>query len=65
MRIIDSMKLTDNHKVATPVDWKAGGKCMVLPTVKNEDLENLYPSGVETINVPSGKIYLRRTPCPK
>lgn len=65
LRIIDSMALTDKYKVATPVDWKQGDDCMVLPTVKNEELSTLYPAGVHAIEVPSGKNYIRSTPCPK
>lgn len=37
---------------------------MVLPTIKNEDAENLFPKGVQTVEVPSGKDYLRKTPYP-
>jgi 1-Cys peroxiredoxin 6 len=65
LRLVDSMQLTDRNKVATPVDWKKGGWCMVLPTVKNEDIPSLYPKGVEHIVVPSGKQYIRKTPCPE
>jgi len=50
--------------VATPADWQKGGKCMVLPTVKAEDVPKLFPQGIETIEVPSGKSYLRITPQP-
>jgi peroxiredoxin 6 len=65
LRVIDSMQLTDKNKVATPVDWKNGEWCMVLPTVKDEDIPALYPQGVEKIEMPSGKGYIRKTPCPK
>ncbi|KAG5672587.1 hypothetical protein PVAND_002703 [Polypedilum vanderplanki] len=65
LRLVDSMQLTDFNKVATPVDWKKGDYCMVLPTVKNEEIPKLYPKGVEFVNVPSGKSYLRKTPCPE
>lgn len=65
LRVLDSLQLTDRHKVATPVDWKPGQYCMVLPTVKNEDLENFYPKGVDTMEMPSGKSYIRKTPCPE
>ena len=29
LRVIDSLQLTAAKKVATPVDWKQGGSCMV------------------------------------
>lgn len=65
LRLIDSMQLTDRNKVATPVDWRDGDKCMVLPTIKDEQIPELFPNGIETIDVPSGKRYLRKTECPK
>ncbi len=62
--MIDSLQLTAYHKVATPVDWKQGDRCMVLPTVKPEELAATFPKGVEIRDVPSGKGYLRFTPQP-
>ncbi|XP_033166203.1 peroxiredoxin-6 [Drosophila mauritiana] len=64
LRVIDSLQLTQTKSVATPADWKQGGKCMVLPTVKAEDVPKLFPDGIETIELPSGKSYLRITPQP-
>jgi len=64
LRVIDSLKLTHTKSVATPADWECGQPCMVLPTVKDEDVTKLFPAGVETIAVPSGKGYLRKTPQP-
>nr|ADN06076.1 peroxiredoxin 6 [Cristaria plicata] len=64
LRVVDSLQLTMNKKVATPADWKSGGKCMVLPTVKAEEIPTLFPKGVEVRAVPSGKEYLRFTPQP-
>jgi peroxiredoxin 6 len=58
------MQLTDNNKVATPADWKNGDQCMVLPTIKDEDIPALFPKGVIKTEVPSGKSYIRKTPCP-
>jgi len=65
LRVIDSLQLTSENKVATPVDWKQGEDCMVIPSVKDEELKTLFPKGVTTIPVPSGKPYLRATPNPK
>ncbi|KAG1654498.1 Peroxiredoxin-6 [Nymphon striatum] len=65
LRVIDSLKLTAEKKVATPVDWKHGQDCMVIPSVKEEDLPKLFPKGVKVKSVPSGKSYLRITPQPE
>ena len=43
LRAIDSMQLTANHKVATPANWKKGEDVVILPAVKNEDAEKIYP----------------------
>ncbi|XP_070531736.1 peroxiredoxin-6-like [Ptychodera flava] len=64
LRVVDSLQLTATKKVATPADWKQGEKCMVVPTVKAEDIPKLFPKGVEIKPVPSGKEYLRLTPQP-
>ncbi|XP_026469326.1 peroxiredoxin-6-like [Ctenocephalides felis] len=65
LRVIDSLQLTDQNLVATPADWKAGQECMILPTVKQEDIPSLFPKGMSMYNVPSGKKYMRLTPDPK
>ena len=65
LRVIDAIQLTDRNKVATPVDWKQGEYCMVLPTVKDEDIPSFYPKGVDVTEMPSGKKYIRKTPCPE
>jgi hypothetical protein len=38
LRVIDSLQLTAYKKVATPVNWKHGDECMVVPSVKQEDV---------------------------
>uniref|UniRef100_A0A6M2DLZ8 1-Cys peroxiredoxin n=1 Tax=Xenopsylla cheopis TaxID=163159 RepID=A0A6M2DLZ8_XENCH len=65
LRVIDSLQMTDKNLVATPADWKAGQECMILPNVKQEDIPTLFPGGMSMYNVPSGKKYMRLTPCPK
>jgi alkyl hydroperoxide reductase subunit AhpC len=45
LRVIDSLQLTANHKVATPVNWQSGEDVIILPAVSNEDAEKQYPDG--------------------
>ena len=59
LRVIDSLQLTDYHKVATPVNWKDGDDCVVVPTISTEDAKQQFPKGVTEI-----KPYLRMTPQP-
>ncbi|KAL1022509.1 hypothetical protein UPYG_G00028640 [Umbra pygmaea] len=61
LRAIDSLQLTALKKVATPVDWKPGQKCMVIPSLSDAEAAELFPNGVTTTELPSGKKYLRYT----
>ncbi len=54
LRVIDSMQLTAKHKVATPVNWQQGEDVIIVPAVSNEEAEQKYPNGWQTI-----KPYLR------
>jgi alkyl hydroperoxide reductase subunit AhpC len=59
LRVIDSLQLTANFKVATPVDWKHGEDVIIVPTVSNEEADRLFAKGYTQI-----KPYLRTTPQP-
>jgi thioredoxin-dependent peroxiredoxin len=59
LRVIDSLQLTANYQVATPVDWKHGDDCVVVPAIKTEDIPAKFPKGFKEI-----KPYLRMTPQP-
>lgn len=59
LRIVDSLQLTANHSVATPVDWKHGEDVIIAPSVSNEDAQERFP-GYKTI-----KPYLRVTKQPE
>ncbi|XP_047442950.1 peroxiredoxin-6 [Mugil cephalus] len=61
LRVIDSLQLTAQKKVATPVDWTPGEKVMVIPSLSEAEAAALFPKGVTTKEVPSGKNYLRYT----
>ncbi|XP_028588142.1 peroxiredoxin-6 isoform X2 [Podarcis muralis] len=65
LRVVDSLQLTAAKKVATPVDWKPGDQVMVIPSVPEEEADKLFPGGVCTKELPSGKKYLRYTPQPQ
>ena len=47
LRVIDSLQLTANHKVATPVNWKDGDDVIILPAVSDEDAKAAFPDGWE------------------
>ena len=60
LRVIDSLQLTDKHKVATPVNWQQGQDVIIVPSVKDEDAQKLFPKGWKAL-----KPYLRLVPQPK
>jgi alkyl hydroperoxide reductase subunit AhpC len=60
LRVIDSLQLTDRHKVATPVNWKHGEDVIIVPTLSDEDAKSKFPGGWKAL-----KPYLRLTPQPK
>ncbi len=59
LRVIDSLQLTANHGVATPVNWKDGDDCIIVPSISDEEAQEKFPAGFKTI-----KPYLRTTPQP-
>ncbi|XP_023291777.2 peroxiredoxin-6 [Lucilia cuprina] len=61
LRVIDSLQLTSTKSVATPADWKQGGTCMILPNLSDQQVLEKFPNGYTTVDVPSGKKYLRQT----
>ncbi|MBW8268729.1 peroxiredoxin [Caldovatus aquaticus] len=48
LRVIDSLQLTAQRKVATPVNWKPGEKAIILATIPDEEAKKLFPQGWET-----------------
>ena len=42
LRVIDSLQLTDSHKLATPADWKNGEECIVVPAVSTEQAKEIF-----------------------
>jgi alkyl hydroperoxide reductase subunit AhpC len=59
LRLIDSVQLTAKHSVATPVNWKYGEDCIIVPSVSDEAAKEKFPGGWKTL-----KPYLRVVPQP-
>lgn len=45
LRVVDSVQLTAQHSVATPVDWKPGEDVIILPALSEEDARQKFPDG--------------------
>jgi alkyl hydroperoxide reductase subunit AhpC len=59
LRVIDSLQLTDKHKVATPANWKQGDDVIITTAVSDEEAKTRFPKGFKTL-----RPYLRLTPQP-
>ena len=59
LRVLDSIQLTAQHKVATPVNWKQGDDVIILPSVSEEEARHAFPGGWK-----APKPYLRIVPQP-
>ena len=61
LRVIDSLQLTENHKVATPANWQQGDDVVIVPALKDEEeIKQRFPQGYTAV-----KPYLRFTAQPK
>ena len=60
LRVLDSMQLTAQHKVATPVNWTKGDDVIIVPAVSDDEAKQKYPNGWKTL-----KPYLRIVSQPK
>ena len=61
LRVVDSLQLTDNHKVATPANWQHGDDVVIVPSLKDEDeIKQRFPKGYKAVTP-----YLRFTPQPE
>jgi len=58
IRCIDSLQLTAKEKLATPANWKTGDKCVIIPSVKDEEAKKKFDAFEKAV-LPSGKSYLR------
>jgi alkyl hydroperoxide reductase subunit AhpC len=60
LRAIDSLQLTAQHQVATPVNWKRGEDVIIVPAVSDEEAKKKFPQGWD-----AKKPYLRIVPQPR
>src|SRR5437868_131709 len=59
LRVVESLQLTAKYSVATPVNWKDGDDCIIVPSVTDEEAKQKFPAGWKEV-----KPYLRITPQP-
>lgn len=59
LRVIDSLQLTADYQVATPANWQQGEDVVIIPAVKDDEIEAKFPKGYKSV-----KPYLRITPQP-
>ena len=60
LRVVDSLQLTDKHKVTTPANWRPGDDVIIAPSVSDEAAREKFPDGWKTL-----KPYLRMVAQPK
>ena len=59
LRVVDSLQLTANHQVATPVNWRQGEDVIIVPALSDEEAKRKFPDGWQ-----APKPYLRIVPQP-
>jgi thioredoxin-dependent peroxiredoxin len=59
LRLVDSCQLTAKHKVATPVNWKQGEDCIIVPSVSDDEARERFPGGWTSVTP-----YMRMVPQP-
>ncbi len=56
LRVVDSLQLTANYSVATPVNWRNGEDVVIVPAISDAEAQKKFPRGFRTV-----KPYLRIT----
>ena len=59
LRVLDSLQLTAEYQVSTPVNWEEGGDVVISPAIPDDEAKERFPKGFTTL-----KPYLRMTPQP-
>ncbi|MGH9296975.1 MAG: peroxiredoxin, partial [Acidimicrobiales bacterium] len=57
LRVVDSLQLTSNYSVSTPVNWQDGEDVIISPAIDDASAKEKFPKGFRTV-----KPYLRYTP---
>jgi alkyl hydroperoxide reductase subunit AhpC len=60
LRVIDSLQLTAEHKVATPAQWQQGDDVIIAGSVSNDQAKEIYPDGWD-----EPRPYIRIVPQPE
>ena len=60
LRVIDSLQLTAQKKVATPANWQAGDDVIIAGSVSDDEARETYPDGWD-----SPRPYIRIVPQPR
>ena len=60
LRVVDSLQLTAEHKVATPAQWKQGDDVIIAGSVSNDQAKEIYPDGWQ-----EPRPYIRIVPQPE
>jgi thioredoxin-dependent peroxiredoxin len=60
LRVLDSLQMTAEKKLATPANWRPGEDAIIVPAVSDDEAKGLFPAGWKTL-----KPYLRLVPTAK
>ena len=60
LRVLDSVQLTANHRVATPAQWQQGENVIIAGSVSDDEAREIYPDGWD-----APRPYIRIVPAPK
>ena len=60
LRVVDSLKLTAEHRVATPVNWRQGDDVIIAGSVSDDEARMIWPDGWQ-----APRPYIRIVPQPQ
>jgi alkyl hydroperoxide reductase subunit AhpC len=59
LRVVDSLQLTAQHQVSTPVNWQQGEDVIIAGSVSDDQARERYPEGWD-----APRPYIRIVPAP-